>query len=201
MSGVYIHKGDLDRAIEYGELAAQKAPTPFEQAGAQIILAWSWCRAGDPDRGIEVLASVVPIMRASGIVPFEIFFLPCLADGYLLAGKYDEARETAKDLLEISEHSGARFFLSVAHYYLGEISLKTNTDQAAPHFENAISICRELRAENNLALAYSGMGRYHKQQCNTEQAREYLTKALDIFERLGNLLEPDKVRNELAQLP
>ena len=45
------------------------------------------------------------------------------------------------------------------------------------------------------------MGRYHKQQGDTQQAREYLTKALEIFERLGTLIEPDKVRKELAELP
>jgi flagellin-specific chaperone FliS len=45
------------------------------------------------------------------------------------------------------------------------------------------------------------MGRYHKQQENVEQAREYLTKALEIFERLGTLIEPDKMREELAELP
>ena len=45
------------------------------------------------------------------------------------------------------------------------------------------------------------MGRYHKQQGNVEEARKYLTKALEIFERLGTLIEPDKVREELAELP
>jgi len=43
--------------------------------------------------------------------------------------------------------------------------------------------------------------RLHKQLGNTEQAREYLTKAMGIFERLGTLIEPDKVRKELADLP
>jgi hypothetical protein len=57
-----------------------------------------------------------------------------------------------------------------------------------------------MKAENFLALAYSGMGRYHKQQGNTEKAREYLTQALEIFERLGTLIEPDKVREELEGL-
>ena len=33
------------------------------------------------------------------------------------------------------------------------------------------------------------------------RAREYLTKALEIFARLGTLIEPDKVRKELADLP
>ncbi len=36
---------------------------------------------------------------------------------------------------------------------------------------------------------------------NVEEAREYLTKALEIFERLGTLIEPDKVKQELAELP
>ena len=32
-------------------------------------------------------------------------------------------------------------------------------------------------------------------------ASQYLTKALEVFERLGNLIEPDKLRKELADLP
>ena len=39
------------------------------------------------------------------------------------------------------------------------------------------------------------------QQGKVEEARKYLTDALQIFERLGTLLEPDKVRKELADLP
>ena len=65
---------------------------------------------------------------------------------------------------------------------LVKIALKTNPDQAAPHFEKAISIFQEIKAENELALAYSGMGRYHKQQGNTEQAREYLTRLWNLRE-------------------
>ena len=55
---------------------------------------------------------------------------------------------------------------------------------AGTHFEQAISVSREIKAENELALAYSGMGRFRKQQGNTGQARDYLRKALEIFERL-----------------
>ena len=33
------------------------------------------------------------------------------------------------------------------------------------------------------------------------QARDYLTRALEIFERLGTLGEPDRVRQALAELP
>jgi flagellin-specific chaperone FliS len=50
-------------------------------------------------------------------------------------------------------------------------------------------------------MAYAGYGRLHKHQGKIAKAREYLTKALEIFERLGTLIEPDKVKEELAGLP
>jgi hypothetical protein len=45
------------------------------------------------------------------------------------------------------------------------------------------------------------MGRYLKGERDPRKANGYFTKALEIFERLGTLIEPDKVRKELAELP
>jgi tetratricopeptide (TPR) repeat protein len=70
-------------------------------------------------------------------------------------------------------------------------------------FENrdeAISIFREFKAERALAWTLAGYGRLHKQQGRIAEAREYLTQALEIFERLGHLIDPDKVRTELGEL-
>jgi hypothetical protein len=33
------------------------------------------------------------------------------------------------------------------------------------------------------------------------EARDYLTRALELFECPGTLIEPDRVRAELAELP
>ena len=79
--------------------------------------------------------------------------------------------------------------------------MKTNPAKSPGHFEKSIVVLREIKAENELGMAYSGCGRYHKQQGNIGQAREYLEEALEIFERLGTLIEPDRVRKELADLP
>ena len=76
----------------------------------------------------------------------------------------------------------------------GELALKTNPKKAARHFEECIAIVKEIKAESELAHAYAGYGRYFGLRGNLAQAREYLTKALEIFERLGNLMEPGKVR-------
>jgi tetratricopeptide (TPR) repeat protein len=77
----------------------------------------------------------------------------------------------------------------------------TNPSEASSHFEEGIEILSKIKAESELALAYAGYGRFYKQQGRIEQAREYLTKALEIFERLGTMIEPDKVKQELAEFP
>jgi len=91
--------------------------------------------------------------------------------------------------------------MGLSHRLLGQVALKTNPAQAAPHVEQAIEIFREIKGENELALAFSGMGRLRTLQGEYAEARRYLTDALEIFERLGTLIEPDKVRRELADLP
>jgi len=200
LSIAYTWKGDLARAVEYGELAVQKAPTHADKAWAQRSLGWALCRAGEPNRGIELLTAVLPIFRAGGFMACEIPLTCYLGEGYWLAGEDDKARHTLEEGLEMAERYGVRYYLGFAHRLLGEIVLKTNPAQAVPHFEKSIAVLREIKAENELALAYADYGRLHKQQGEIAQAREYLTKALEIFERLGTLIEPDKVREELAEL-
>jgi tetratricopeptide (TPR) repeat protein len=199
LSMAYTSKGDLARAIEYGEQAFQKAPTPLDKAWGRRGLGWALCRAGETNRGIELLTSVLPIFQAGRWMPSVIPTSCTLGEGYWVAGEGEKARQTLEEGLEIAERCGARYYVGWAQRLLGEIA--PNPAQAASHFEKSIAILREIKAENELALAYAGYGRLLKQQGNIAQAREYLTKALKTFERLGTLIEPDKVRKELAELP
>ena len=192
----YTCKGDMARAVEYGELAVQRAPTPANKMWAQMFLGWAWCRAGELKRGTELLTAALPFFRAGRFIPSVIPTTGHLGEGYWLAGEDDKARHTLEEGLEIAARCGARYYLGFAHRLLGEIVLKTNPTQAASHFEKSIAVLQEIKAENELAVAYAGYGRLHKQQGKIGQAREYLTKALEIFERLGTLIEPDKVREE-----
>jgi class 3 adenylate cyclase/tetratricopeptide (TPR) repeat protein len=201
LSIAYTSKGDLARAIEYGELAFQKAPTPANKAWAQRDLGWALCRAGETNRGIELLTAVLPTFQAGRYMPAVITSLCALGEGYWLVGEEDKAGQTLEELLEIADRCGARYYLGWAQRLLGEIALKNNPTQAAPHFEKSMAVFREMKAENELALAYAGYGRLCKQQGNIPKAREYLTDSLKILERLGTLIEPDKVREQLAELP
>ena len=200
LSIVYSWKGDLARAVECGELAVQKAPTHADKAWAQRSLGWALCRSGETVRGIELLTEVLPILRTGQFIPTEIPLVCFLGEGYWMNGEDEKARQALEEGLEMAERYGVRYFAGFAQRLLGEITLKTNPTQAAIHFEKSIAIFQEIRAENSLAMAYASYGRLHKQQGDINQAREYLTKALEVFERLRTPIEPDKISMELAEL-
>jgi len=197
-SWLYAHKGDLARAVQCGELAVEKAPTPVDEMWGQSILASAWCRAGEPGQGVEVLAKIVMMLQASRFILGEIWTRVMLGEGYWLAGDYEMAKQTLKECVKLAEQCGTMFYMGQAHRLMGEVALKTNPDQAGFRFEKSIAIFQEIKAENELALAYAGYGRFYKQQGDMAQAREYLNLALEIFKRLGTLIQPDKVREELA---
>jgi len=201
MTAAFTLKGDRVRSCEYGELAVTKAPSAADRVWGQGMRAWAWSRAGMAKEALQTAVQVVSVLRAGGHVPAGLYAMLALVEIYLLAEDYEQAEQSLQDPLEISDRCGAKYFLGWSYRLFGEIAITTNPDDAVHRFEKAISIFHQIKAENDLALAYSGMGRFHKQQGNTAQAGEYLTQALKIFERLGTLIEPNKVRKELAELP
>ncbi len=201
LSFAYTAKGDLARGKEYAELSINKGPTPTDKLWSRGGLAESLVRAGEFHRAIEIGSDLLPKLRAVRCYIGEVETLLYLGEGYYLAGEYNKAKQILKECLNLSDRSGMKVYVAGAHRLFGEISLKTNPAQAAGYFEKSISIYQEIKTENELAKAYAAYGRFCKQNDNMAQARVYLTKAIDIFERLGTLIEPDKVRNELTSLP
>ncbi len=200
LANAYLYQGDVARGLEHAEVAFEQAPTPADRVFTQGWLGWALCRTGDPHRGIAMLEQVVKIQREARFVLSE-HCATFLGEGYWLAGDDEKATHTLRENLGIVEPWDMRFQIGAAHRLLGEIALQTNPSQAWSHFERSIATLSEIKAENELALAYAGYGRLHAQQGNVVQARDSLTRALDIFTRLGTLGAPDQVSQALADLP
>jgi class 3 adenylate cyclase/tetratricopeptide (TPR) repeat protein len=201
LTSAYLRKLDLSRALKHGEYAVNKAITPGDKAFARATLASVWGRSDEIDKGIQILASIIPIYQAGNWTVGVVMAKSYLGEGYWLAGLYDKAKQILEESVELAEHCGMKFYLGFGYRILGEIEQVAAPDQSSAYFEKSISIFKEIKAENELALAYGGYGRLYKQQRRIEKAREYLIKSLEILERLGTLIEPDKIKMELAELP
>jgi tetratricopeptide (TPR) repeat protein len=194
------------QALEFAELAVQKAPTIADKVFSQSFLSMALCRSGEVHKGIEIGSELIPMFQFVGFKPGEVYQTLWVGEGFFLNDEHEKATQTIKHALELAKQCEMKFYIGWAYRLLGEIVLKTNPTQAGEplataHFKESITIFQEIKAENELALAYVGYGRLNKKQGKIDQAREYLLKALAIFERLGTPLEPDKVRGILAELP
>jgi tetratricopeptide (TPR) repeat protein len=199
LSFAYVCMGDLTQGVEQAEIAVQKAPTLANKAWAQSFLALALCRAGETQKGIGMLENLVPMYRFARYLAGQVYGMVMLGEGYFLAGEYDKAREMLEECSQLAERHGMQYWNAWAQLLLGEVALKTNSEKAHSHFEKSITIFEKIKAENDLALAYAGYGRLYKKQSKKVEARKYLTMALEIFQRLGTLIEPDKVRQELEE--
>jgi len=201
LSWAYSYKGDHKRAIEYGELSVETAPTPADRTWSQTALGHVSCRAGEQSKGIDLLSQAIKSYQTANYLPMEICSKIYLGEGYWLSGELEISRKVLEEALYLAESLNMKYDTGWARRILGEIYIRSNPDKAATYFDKSISICRKIGAENVVALAYAGYGRLRKHQNNFIEARKYFEKALEIFERLGTLIEPEKVRTELDELP
>jgi tetratricopeptide (TPR) repeat protein len=197
----FNYKGKIDQGIKYGMMAVERAPTPVDKAFAETALTWSFIRDGKFEKPIEILEAKLPVYRAMRFIPMEIRLGVRLGEAYLLAGKHEKAQQVLKGYIELAERYDIKCWINYAFRILGEVALKTDPAQAAEYFGKSIAFSQEVNAENELALTFADYGRYHKQKGDIVQAQKYLIKALKIFERLGTLIETEKIKKELAELP
>ena len=127
----------------------------------------------------------------------KLFSNLAIAEAYVIAHKFLDAKPYALKGLNISKKIGMEYHIGLAHRILGEIELQYDENIAKKHLEKSIAIYSDIKAENELALAYVGYAKFQNKIGMNEVACEYLEKALDIFERLGTLQEPEKVKAQL----
>ncbi len=200
----YNIKGCMADALKHAELAIEasnRSRAIVDEVLAKMIHAWILCCIGELQKGTEILSEYFSILQDTGILQF---FLPCctfLGEGYWSAGDYKRAHEVLEKGATLAERYNMKCMLIRTTYFLGEIALNTDVQRAPFYFEKTIAISQKINAEYYLARACAGFGRYYKQTGDTKQAREYLNKALDIFERLEIIDQPATVKEELAGLP
>ena len=171
--------------------------------GRESQYAWALI-ARDPAAAVEVLAPLASFFQSAGLDWVECFAAVPLGEACLRTGRLEQARECLERIVAIAERLEIRLFATPGERLLGEVMLADGRPEALQraqhHFERAMACLERSKAENELALAWAGYGRLQARLGRPEQARQYLTKALATFERLGTLNQPELVRAEIAAL-
>jgi class 3 adenylate cyclase/tetratricopeptide (TPR) repeat protein len=195
---VCVEQRDWDRAAAYAQFALHEAPTVYFEGIPQMFLASLLCSTGKPEQGVPILEAIVPMAEASEHRVIWMYAVNFLADAYAFSGRVEDARAVLGPVLAWAERVGAGYLTARSHRTMAAIDAAAGAETAAlSHLDRAIEVAQRTGSENELALALASRGRL----LLDSTGRGDLERALAIFNRLGTLVEPDRIRAELAVTP
>ncbi|MDX6490796.1 MAG: hypothetical protein QOD43_1041, partial [Gaiellaceae bacterium] len=180
-----------------------------DRVGLDIAVQWaSWARAvlalseSDPHAADAVLSEFVPIFEQHGVPdPIVGFFLPDAIEAMISIGQVDRADR----LLTIFEASADRLSRGWAITAAGRCrallkSTRGDLDGASHAAAEAITVGEVLELRLELARTLLAAGQIERRRRQKLAAREYLERALGIFDTAGAVLWAERARSELERV-
>jgi class 3 adenylate cyclase/tetratricopeptide (TPR) repeat protein len=195
-----VERGDVENGLRCCEEALALSPIPFDLAMTRAVRGCGRIKAGDATGGMAELQEALEWLGRSHLSYQRARFALWLADGHLRGGEPSQARGVIEEVLGISHEFHYRRVEGEAERLLGESLIPDNPTTAADHLATAMGILEEVGARNELAKALAARGELHRATGDFATARKLLDGALRIFEELGTIDEPPRVRAALAAL-
>jgi predicted ATPase len=153
-------------ANELATVAAEQSFPPY-RSHATLYQGWARVKNADLAEGIALLQSGAAAYRASGMEAWTPFASAYLAEASAAVGQVDRALTLLHDAFQITERTGARWFIAELSRRKGQVLVgQGDVDAAEELYRQALSIAREqaaklweLRAAVSLARLWSEQGR------------------------------------------
>jgi class 3 adenylate cyclase/predicted ATPase len=176
------------------ELVASLLPLVIEHgsavgagANARMLNGWALVLLGRTDEGIRELETGLQVWRESGSKSFAPYRLGRAADAYLVAGRSEQARALTTQALDLTEHSGDRWYEAELHRLQGEL-LTSMGDRVGAEacFRRALATAHrqqarllELHAGMSLARLLCEQGQGDAARSLLAPAYKWLTEGFD----------------------
>jgi tetratricopeptide (TPR) repeat protein len=157
-------------------------------------------RAGQIDAGSADLEEAVAWFDQYQLRYTRSLFALWLAEAYLSQDAPTRARVVLEEVLSTTSKLGYRHLEGVAERLFAESLFHDDRIAAETRVERAIGILEPIGAQNELAKALVDQAELRRLAGDLPRAREGLERALAIFESLGTLHEPKRVRAMLGAL-
>jgi tetratricopeptide (TPR) repeat protein len=185
---LHLRKGDLPRAI------------PVLEQGLDVCQAWgfqtlafhevaaflgaAYILAGRVAEALPLLERVVKQTDAMGVVFDHVLGVISLGEGYLWAGRIEDALHQAQHAVEVCHQHQQRGHEAWALRLLGEVAAQCNSsgvEQAAAHYRQALALAEELGMRPLQAHCHLGLGTLYAKLGQRQQARAELYAAIDLY--------------------
>jgi tetratricopeptide (TPR) repeat protein len=183
-------KGDLDRATSLAERAVDLSRRwSFARSlGNQLSLyGHVLALSGHATQAVDVLEQGVRQADAFGSMWLRCQRLQYLAEGYLLAGRRDEAKRTADQALTLAREREERGFEAWALRLQAEIAATATPigEVAETRYREAMALATELEMRPLVAHCRLALGTLYRRTAEGVKADEHLTAAKTMYREMG----------------
>lgn len=208
LGAVCVMYGQIEEGIENLE----KSINLFEESGDVFysllpkgFLGYGYVKLGETKKGIELLDKNLLMIGEKKGPPlwFEALFHAFLGESYLRQGDISKALTYATKALNLARKHGNKFEQLHACQTLGMIYTKKGIaflKKGKSLLNKSIDIIKETGAAGRLPYSYFALGLLYKEQGQGDKSKDYLEKAIPLFEKLKDEESIGKARRQLSAI-
>lgn len=200
----HLRKGDFTAAISNLKRAYQlseKGNLPMAKATVAGYLGRAYTLSGRATEAISILKDAVDVAAGMELMVDQGMRFVHLSEAHLRAGQLERATSIAHVALQSARDTNQRGTIAWTHWLLGEICTDGERfDMAEGHYRNATALASELGMTPLQAHCHFGSGGAHGLAGKSNQAREQLIEAVNLYKRLEMSFWTQKAEESLRDL-
>jgi class 3 adenylate cyclase/tetratricopeptide (TPR) repeat protein len=221
----YAAFGDHESAIESYKRALAHSIDPFYEQFPRFFLGLNYLSIGRINEAEEALKEVGSFSNKFGVEMFGSLVNGLLGVIQVAKGNMSSGLKKILNTRQVLDKAGRMYPLAAVEYILGELYFQLSgrsgptsfytiaknlgflakniplaRRNAEQHFNSAIKISKEIGAYRIMGDAYLGMGLVFKAKKRNEQAKEYLSLAIQTFEECEAEILSQRGKEILASL-
>jgi len=188
---------------ELSSLANEKGASLW-RAEATVLRGRILALTGEASDAVQMIASGLTALRATGATLWEPRNLCYLATSYAECGLFDEAMRCIGDALSVTERSKERWCEAEVNRVAGELALMRSPapdiSKAQTYFERALSVARSQQAKSWELRAAMSMARLWRDQGKRDEAHDLLAPVYGWFTEGFDTLDLKEAKALLDEL-
>ena len=198
--------GDLESAQKSFKKAVDVALDPAYAQFPKCTLCLVYCLSGQFQEAENVAQSIFDFSKKRDIGQLTGFAYLSKAFSLIVKGQMNEGFRMFQETQQVFIKNDKKTWYAISELTLGGIYSQMASEtssafkKAEEHLNKSIEVSREIGATGTLGRAYLSMGLLQKGMEKTDQAKEFLSNAIDIFEELNMEFFMKQAKEALASI-